>query len=192
MFNVQRRMADYAFAQATTWHDLQAAHDRWVNDYNHQVHWAHQLRDDGRETPAEVLAWVYGHVWEPQALHYAFYATRFGRQLDRAGYVRFRHYRLYVEPGLERRRVAVWLYKEQLSIEFNETLLVQYRVEYQPDQKHFRAVADPRIYDTQYRSPQLPLWQFGHDEWLKILRLPSPPARPKRQQLPAIQQQLFG
>jgi putative transposase len=108
MFNVQRRMADYEFEQATTWNELQAAHDRWVTSYNHEVHWAHQYRDDGRETPAEVLDWVYGTVWDEAALHYAFYATRFGRQLDRSGYVRFRHYRLYTEPGLERRRVAVW------------------------------------------------------------------------------------
>ncbi len=191
MFTVQRRMADYAFAQATTWNELQAAHDTWVNDYNHQVHWAHRMRDDGRETPAEVLDWTYGHVWEEQALHYAFHATRFGRQLDKAGYVRFRHYRLYAEPGLERRRVAVWLYKEQLSIAFNDTLLVQYSVEYQPDQKHFRSIADPQIYETQYRSPQPPLWQFGNDEWLKILRLPPVKIRKKRPQNIATQQRLF-
>lgn len=172
MFNVQRRMADYEFEQATTWTALQTAHDTWVNAYNHQAHWAHRVRDDGRETPAEVLDWTYGTVWDEAALHYAFYATRFGRQLDKAGYVRFRHYRLYAEPGLERRRVAVWLYKEQLSIEFNDSLLVQYHVDYQPNHTHFRSVTDPHIYETQYRSPQLSLWKFGDDEWLKILRIP--------------------
>ena len=114
-------MADYEFAKATTWDTLQAAHDRWINDYNYQAHWAHRLRHDGRDSPAEVLDWMYGYTWDEAALHYAFYATRFGRRLDKTGYVRFRHYRLYAEPGLERRRVAVWLYKEQLSISFNET-----------------------------------------------------------------------
>ncbi|MDP9309577.1 MAG: helix-turn-helix domain-containing protein [Chloroflexota bacterium] len=191
MFNVQRRMADYAFAQARSWRELQAAHDTWVNEYNHQVHWAHRVRDDGRETPAEVLDWTYGHVWDEPALHYAFYATRFGRQLDKVGYVRFRHYRLYAEPGLERRRVAVWLYKEQLSIEFDDTLLVQYTVAYQPNQKHFRSVTDPQIYETQYRSPQLPLWQFGDDVWLKILRQPLMPPRRKAHSHTATQQHLF-
>ena len=191
MFNVQRRMADYEFAKATLWKELQGAHDQWINDYNHQVHWAHRFREDGRESPAEVLDWVYGRVWDEAALHYAFYATRFGRRLDKAGYVHFRHYRLYAEPGLERRRVAVWLYKEQLSIEFDETLLVQYTVDYQPDQKHFRAVADPRIYETHYRSPQLSLWHFGDDEWLKVLRLPVR-RRTKRSQSSVTQESLFG
>ena len=191
MFNVQRRMADYEFEQATTWNALQAAHDRWVTSYNHEVHWAHQYRDDGRETPAEVLDWVYGTVWDEAALHYAFYATRFGRQLDRSGYVRFRHYRLYAEPGLERRRVAVWLYKEQLSVEFNESLLVQYSVTYQPDHKQFRSVTHPHIYETAYRSPQLPLWKFGDDEWLNVLRVPLITGRKKRVVDGRIQPPLF-
>ena len=138
-------MADYEFEQATTWTALQTAHDTWVNAYNHQAHWAHRTRDDGRETPADVLDWTYGTVWDESALHYAFYATRFGRKLDKAGYVRFRHYRLYAEPGLERRRVAVWLYKEQLSIAFNDSLLVQYSVDYQPDHTHFRTVTEQAI-----------------------------------------------
>jgi transposase len=192
MFNVQRRMADYTFERARSWDELQAAHDTWVNDYNHQVHWTHRVRDDGRETPAEVLDWIYGTVWDEAALHYAFYATRFGRRLDKAGYVRFRHYRLYTEPGLERRRVAVWLYKEQLTVAFNDSLLVQYMVGYQPDHKQLRSVTDPRIYETQYRSPQLPLWAFGDGEWLKILRLPSRKKAKQRQSETVIQQQLFA
>jgi len=145
-----------------------------------------------RMADAEVLDWVYGRVWDEAALHYAFYATRFGRRLDKAGYVRFRHYRLYAEPGLERRRVAVWRDNEQLSIEFNETLLVQYTVAYQPDHKHFRSIADPHIYATHYRLPQLPLWQFGDDEWLKVLRLPALKVRKQHQNHTATQERLFA
>lgn len=190
MFNVQRRMADFEIEKATTWKELQGAHDTWVTDYNHQAHWAHRARDDGRETPADVLDWIYGTIWDESALHYAFYATRFGRHLDTAGYVRFRHYRLYAESGLARRRVAVWLYKEQLTIEFNDTLLVHYRVDYQPDHKHFRSVTDPRIYDTQYRSLQRSLWELSDDEWLKILRLKPRKVR-RKQQLPHVMQHEF-
>lgn len=48
------------------------------------------------------------------------------RTLDALGYVRFRHDRLYSESGLARRRVAVWLYGEQITVTFDETLLAQY------------------------------------------------------------------
>jgi transposase len=59
-FNIQRRMADFHFANADTWVALQKVHDKWVQDYNEQVHWAHRDRADGRQSPAAVLEWVCG------------------------------------------------------------------------------------------------------------------------------------
>ncbi|HSH77212.1 MAG TPA: DDE-type integrase/transposase/recombinase [Herpetosiphonaceae bacterium] len=99
-FAVQRRMADWHFAQASTWAALVAAHEQWVGNFNYQDHWAHRFRHDERSSPAEVLAWVCGRVWDEADLHHAFYALRFGRQLDKLGYVRFRHWRIYGEEGL--------------------------------------------------------------------------------------------
>jgi hypothetical protein len=139
-----------------------------------------------------VLDWVVGRVWEAEALDYAFTALRFKRRLDKSGYLRFRYWRLYAEPGLERRPVAVWLYKEQLTVEYHDTQLGSYTVEYQPDGKHFRDVTMPQLYETQYRSPQLPLWQFGDDDWLKIVRLPRLSVRKKRLQPAATQHRLFA
>lgn len=51
-FNVMRRMADYHAARATTWGELQAIHDRFFHDHNHQAHFAHRERTDGRFSPA--------------------------------------------------------------------------------------------------------------------------------------------
>jgi hypothetical protein len=107
------------------------------------------------------------------------------------GYVRFRYWRLYAEPGLERHRVAVWLYKEQLTVEYHDTQLAHYTVTYQPDGKHFHDVTNPDIYETQYRSAQLPLWQFGDTEWLKILRLPRYRLQKKEPSPMLKQQRLF-
>jgi hypothetical protein len=190
-FSVQHRMADYHFQQATTWAELQAVHKRWFLDYNYQSHWAHRTRDDGRESPAEVIDWVMGRIWEPAHLHFAFHATRFARRLDRLGYVRFRDYRVYSELGLARRPVAVWLYEERLAVAFDDTLLAQALVEYQPDKKHFRAVSDPYLYPTQYQSPQLPLWELGDQEWVKVLRLPPRMIRRKQPPPAVVQARLF-
>ena len=110
-FNVQRRMADWHFAHAETWSELVASHDQFVADYNYQVHWAHRDRQDDRHSPAEVLGWVQGVQRDPAELHRIFYATRFGRTLDKLGYVRFRHWRIYGERGLARRcasDLALW------------------------------------------------------------------------------------
>lgn len=59
-FNVMRRMADQDYAKATTWGELRTAHDRFFRNYNVQSHLAHQRRQDGKRSPAEVLGWVQG------------------------------------------------------------------------------------------------------------------------------------
>ena len=84
-FNIQRRMADWDFANAMTWAELLAVHDQWVVDYNYQSHWAHRERDDDRRSPRDVLGWVSGREITPEELHRLFYRTRFGRMLDKLG-----------------------------------------------------------------------------------------------------------
>ena len=185
-FNVQRRMADWQYSRAETWTDLVACHDQFVADYNYQVHWAHRDRQDGRHSPAEVLGWVQGVQRDPAELHRIFYATRFGRTLDKLGYVRFRHWRLYGELGLARKRAAIWLYKETLTVEFTDQPLAQYAVEYEPDWRRLRAITDLRLFETQFRSRQQTLWQLGEDEWVKVVRVPM--AFPRRRRHNPIKQ----
>ncbi len=190
-FNVQRRMADWPFAQATTWNGLLAAHDRFVADFNHQVHWAHRQREDGRHSPAEVLGWVGGKRHTPEELHRIFYRTRFGRVMDTLGYLRFRHWRVYGERGAAKEQVAVWLYESTLTVEFGDEVLAQYQVRYQPDRKHLASVGEPRLFATPHRSPQPFLWELGDGEWLKVLRLPEYAAR-KRPRGGTVQAPLFS
>jgi len=183
-FNVQRRMADWDFAKATMWGDLLAVHDQWVVDYNYQSHWAHQEREDDRRSPREVLGWVNGREVAPEELHRVFYRTRFGRVLDKLGYVRFRHWRVYGERGLAGDHAAVWLYGETLTIAFADEPLARYRVRYQPDKRHLRAVEEPRLYETPYHAAQLPLWDLNDAEWLKVVsRPPYAPRKPRREPL---------
>ncbi len=179
-FNVQRRMADWHVAHAETWAEVVASHDKFVADYNYQVHWAHRDRQDDRHSPAEVLGWVQGVQRDRAALHRIFYATRFGRKLDKLGYIRFRHWRMYGERGLARRQAAVWLYGETLVLEFSDEPLAQYSVAYQPDRRHLKTVTPRQLFATQYRSPQLSLWELGEGEWLKVLRVEAMPGRKRR------------
>lgn len=189
-FNVQRRMADWHFAHAQTWTELAASHDHFVADYNYQVHWAHRDRQDRRHSPAEVLGWVQGAQRDPLELHRVFYATRFGRRLDKLGYARFRHWRIYGERGLARRQAAVWLYGETLLLEFSDAPLAQYSVSYEPNRRHLRDIVPRQHFETHYQSPQLPLWDLDDGEWLKVLRIP--PARPRRRPPPAVRQHMLA
>ena len=140
LFGVQRRMADWGFAHAGSWSELRAVHDLWVADYNHQDHFAHQERPEDLRSPAAVLHRVCGKLVAPAELHRIFYSTRFGHVLDRAGYARFRRWRVDAERGLGGEPVAVWLYAEHLTLVYQDEPLAQYRVAYQPDQRRLQMV----------------------------------------------------
>ncbi len=82
-FGVQKRMADHYFEQAESWPELVAVHDRWIEDYNVQRHFAHEGRSDGRRCPVEVLSFLPGVLrYNPEDLHKAFFSTRYVRVLD--------------------------------------------------------------------------------------------------------------
>jgi hypothetical protein len=130
LFGVQRRMADWGVAHAGRRPELLAVHDLWVADYNYQDHFAHQERPGDRRSPAAVLHRVCGTLFAPEQLHRIFYSTRFGRVLDRAGYARFRRWRVYAERGPGGEPVAAWLYAEHLTLVYRDEPLARYRVTY--------------------------------------------------------------
>ncbi len=94
-FGVQRRMADWDFAEAETWAALQHVPGRWVDAYDHEEHRAHRHKREGRRTPAEVVQWVIGTPHAPDELVRLFAPLRYARRLDKAGYVQFRRWRVY-------------------------------------------------------------------------------------------------
>jgi hypothetical protein len=67
----------------------------------------------------------------------------------------------------------VWLYAEHLTFVYRDEPLTRYRVSYAPDKRQLRTVTPEQVFETPHRSPQLPLWTWGEDEWLPVLRLPA-------------------
>lgn len=168
-FNVQRRMADFDFKQATTWAELVAAHEKWVLDFNLQPHWAHRARDGNRHSPIEVLDWVRGMIYDETTLRTIFQTTRFERQLDRAGYVQFRRWKIYGEYGLARQTATIWLTAENLTIAFQDQPLAHYAVSVSSNMSQLTDVREPQLTETAFRSPQLHLWTLSDDEWRKAI-----------------------
>ena len=80
---------------------------------------------------------------------------------------------MFEELGLFNATVAVWLYAEHLTLVSRDEPLVQYRVTYQLDQRRLQTVTPEHLCETPHRSPQPPLWTWGEDEWLPVLRLPA-------------------
>jgi hypothetical protein len=120
LFSIQRRLADFAFSNARTWPEIQQAHQTWWQNYNQEKHYAHRERQDGRHSPLEVLSGMLGRTIPEEVLSRALYATQFTRQINKHGYVRFKHWKFFGENGLPAgEEVSVWIYentRDPLSI----------------------------------------------------------------------------
>ncbi len=190
LFSIQMRLADFAFAKARTWPEIQQAHRTWWVNYNIERHYAHQARQDGRHSPSEVLRGVLGRTFPEEVLSRALYATQFTRQIDRHGFVKFKHWKFYGERGLSGKDVSVWVYEGNLKVEYQATALSLYELSIEKETSAIAEVKNPRRIETHFRSPQLDLWQLSETEWLLALRRPEPVAHKKRSKIVPLAEQL--
>jgi hypothetical protein len=154
-------MADFYFAKAERWKELVEEHGRWLHNYNLQSHQAHEKREDGKRSPAEVLGLFSVVHYDPADLQKAFFSVRFTRKLDALGCAQIKHWRVYAEEGLARCEVAIWLGSDGFVIEYGGQSLSRYYVSLSSHKaKHsLEDVSNPRLFTTKYgRSrPQLRL-----------------------------------
>lgn len=191
LFNINRRMADHWYHQATSWQEIANIHADFVRKYNEQEHFAHRKRADGQRTPQDVLGWVKGREIDPAKLDAAF-TLPIVRQLDQRGYVRFQNWRIYAEAGLARRLAELWIYDDTLSLQFTTTLLARYPVHYQTASHRLLEVGTYQGFPSPYQSPQLYLWQGEDILWHPAYKLVSPPRRSARRRLETLQYRLFS
>jgi len=118
------------------------------------------------------------------------YATQFTRQIDKHGYVRFKHWKFFGENGLPAgEEVSVWIYENTLKVEHQATTLSLYSVRLDKNQQ-ITEVKNARRLETHFRSPQLDLWRISDTEWLLALRRPAPIARKKPGKVVVLAEQL--
>ncbi len=104
---------------------LVAAHALWVEDFNHQSHWAHREKD-ARRSPPEVLRWVSGGRYREEDLERVFFSTRFSRVLDTLGYATCWRWMVYGEEGLAGREATLRLRSRSLNLEYAGEPLSRY------------------------------------------------------------------
>jgi len=122
----------------------------------------------------------------------ALYATRFTRQIDKHGYVRFKHWKFFGENGLPAgEEVSVWVYEKTLKVEHQATTLSLYSIHLDAEQQQITEVKNARRIETHFRSPQLDLWRLSDTEWLLALRRPEPVAHKKPGKIMILAEQLM-
>jgi hypothetical protein len=132
-----------------------------------------------------------GRTIPEEVLSRALYATRFTRQIDRKGYVKFKHWEFFGENGLPAgEEVSVWVYENTLKVEYQATTLSLYSIRMDTEKQRITEVKNARRIETHFRSPQLDLWRLSETEWLLAFRRPEPVAHPKPSKVVALAEQL--
>ena len=121
----------------------------------------------------DVLGWLRGRRVEAKELRELFRRSEFLRTVNPYGFVSVQRFYIYAESGLSRKRVLIWIYEGELSIEYQRMVVARYRCEYDPRRKALQGLSDPTLYQTCFTPPQLELIELDDEQWVKFQRRPS-------------------
>ena len=189
-FNIQRRLYDYQFSLARTPADLEQRHQAFIQTYNTTAHQG--LLQDRRipPIPVEVLGSARGCIYTPEELARHFAQAVIPRTTNRHGCVTLHRYHFYVEEGLPRTRVLLWVAGEQLRAAFDRVVLAEYHCRYDWRDRQVKDIREGVFHHTRYASPQSALIPLTPQESLVIYRARSSKRRGPRL-APAQQLSLF-
>jgi transposase InsO family protein len=112
-FNIQRRLYDYQFARTTTPAELEQVHQRFMTTYNTTAHQGFLKEGFTPPIPLQVLGGARGRLYPPEELARKFSQAWFPRTTNQYGCVTLHSYHFYVEAGLPKTQILLWVYGEQ-------------------------------------------------------------------------------
>jgi|SRR5882724_2301167 len=120
--NIQRRLYNYQFSLARTPGALEQHHQAFIQTYHTTAHQG--LLKDQRlpPIPVEVLGTAQGRTYSPDVLAEKFAHAFFPRTTNRYGCVTLHRYHFYVEEGLPKTPIFLWIYGEQLRAVFDHVV----------------------------------------------------------------------
>ncbi len=169
-FNVQRRLYDYQFALTTPPAEFEQAHQAFMDLYNTTAH--HGLLKDRFKPPIPliVLGEAKGRTSSPEELGRKFSHALFPRTTNRYGCVTLPSYHVYVESGVPKTQVVLWVYGEQLRAVLDNVVLAEYHCRYDWRERKVTDLCDGVFYSTRFVSPQGALIPLNPQESLIVYR----------------------
>jgi transposase InsO family protein len=189
-FNIQRRLYDYQFSLAQTPAELERQHQAFIQTYNTTAH--HGLLRDRRlpPIPVEVLGAATGRMYSQEDLARCFSHALFPRTTNRFGCVTLHSYHFYIEEGLPRTQVLLWVSGEQLRAVFENVVLAEYRCRYDWRDHTIKDIREGVFYPSRFASPQGTLLPITPQDAVVVYRA-RPPKRRAPRLSPAQQLLLF-
>lgn len=112
----------------------------------------------------------------------------FPRTTNQYGCVTLHSYHFYIEQGLPKTRVLLWVYGEQLRAVLDNVVLAEYHCRYDWRTQKVTDIRDGVWDATRFASPQTSLLPFNAQETLVLYR---PRPVPPQTRLPVSAQQLW-
>ena len=189
-FNIQRRLFDYQFSLTTT----PPSWNRCTKSSSEPIT-RRPIRACSRSTlphpfRSEVLGEAKGRVRTPDELERKFAHALFPRTTKRYGCVTLHSYHFYVEQGLPRTQVLLWVYGQALRAVFDNVVLAEYHCRYDLRERKVTDIRDGSYPPTRFASSQGSLIPLNPQESL-VLYHPTPMRHQGRRPFPAQQLWLF-
>jgi hypothetical protein len=176
-FNIQRRLYDDQFSLARTPAELEQRHQAFIQLYNTTAHQG--LLKDQRfpAIPVEVVGTARGRVYTPEELARHFAQAVVPRTTNRHGCVTMHSYHFYVEAGLPRTQVLLWVSGEQLRAVFENVVLAEYHCQYDWRDHTVKDIQEGVFYPTRFASRQGRLIPLTPQDSIVVYRAQSPKRR---------------
>ncbi|MGC1953018.1 MAG: DDE-type integrase/transposase/recombinase [Gammaproteobacteria bacterium] len=188
-FNIQRRLYDYQFSLSRTPVEFEQAHRRFLELYNSTAPYGLLQGKFKPPIPLQVLGEAKGRLYTTEELERKFSRALFPRITNRYGCVTLHSYHFYVEEGLPRTKVLLWVYGHELRAVFENVVLAEYYCRYDIRDRKVKDIRDGRYYPhDDYASKQGSLIALNPQESLVLYRQPS---APRQARLPFTAQQLW-
>ena len=170
-FGIQARLGEYLWRNCSTTDEAIEIHRELIRDHNRLPHFAHRRREDGKDSPLEVLGNRRGTEIDKTELHQAFSRQVWQRQTNEKGYIRVGRWKIYIEEGLPKTPVEVTYWDGKLRAEYRQTKLAEYNCRWDEKCKRPKTIEKPQHFETQYQSKQQELFEIGwHREPIEEIR----------------------
>jgi transposase InsO family protein len=169
-FNVQRRLFDYQFSLTTTAVEFERVHHTCIETYNTTAHQGLLKEQFPPPIPLQVLGEAKGRLYTPEALERKFSRALFTRTTNRYGCVTLHRYHFYVEQGLPKTPVLLWVYGDQVRAVCDSAMLANYHCRYNPRDGNISDLRDGVFYATRFASLQGELIPFNPQDSLVLFR----------------------
>jgi hypothetical protein len=189
-FNIQRRLYDYQCSLTQTPAEFEQIHQAFMHTYNTTAHQGLLKEHFTPPIPLEVLGEAKGRLYTPDELARKFVQVLLPRTTNQYGCVTLHSYHFYVEAGVPKTQVLLWVYGEQLRAVLDNVILAEYHCRYNWQSRKVTDIRDGAFYPTRFASPQAALLPINPQESLVLYR-PQALRRPTQRSVRAPQLWLF-